>query len=115
VTAPLILYIPGLLPKPEPAVHKDALRRCLIEGLRRADPVVATELANSEHGFDVVAWTYDFYLEHRDYSLDATSVDSLIKQQDVTGRRSVSVPDPAPGERTCRTTPSRSPAVRQES
>jgi hypothetical protein len=100
VTAPLILYIPGLLPKPEPAVHKDALRRCLIEGLRRADPVVATELANSEHGFDVVAWTYDFYLEHRDYSLDAASVDSLIKQQDVTEKDIVEAC--APGKRFMR-------------
>ena len=84
MTSPLILYIPGLLPKPEPGVHKIALRRCLIEGLRRADPEVATALADSEHSFDVVGWTYDFYREHRDFSLDAPSVDRLIEQQDAT-------------------------------
>jgi hypothetical protein len=83
VTTPLILYIPGLLPKPEPGVHKAALRRCLLEGLQRVDPDVASELANSEHSFDVVAWTYDFYREHRDFALDAASVDSLIEQKEV--------------------------------
>jgi hypothetical protein len=79
MTAPLILYIPGLLPKPEPGVHKVALRRCLVEGLRRLDPDVASEIANAERSFDVVAWTYDFYREHRDYSLDAASIDLLIE------------------------------------
>jgi hypothetical protein len=84
VITPLILYIPGLLPKPEPGVHKVALRRCLLEGLRRVDPGVANELANSEHSFDVVAWTYDFYREHRDFSLDAASIERMLEQQDVT-------------------------------
>lgn len=86
MTAPLILYIPGLLPKPEPGVHKVALRRCLIEGLRRVDPEVAGEIANARHSFDVVAWTYDFYLEHRDFSLDAASIDALVEQAEPTGQ-----------------------------
>ena len=38
---PLILYIPGLLPKPVPAVHRDALLRCLLAGVRRVDESVA--------------------------------------------------------------------------
>jgi hypothetical protein len=80
MTAPLVLYIPGLLPKPEPGVHKVALRRCLVEGLRRLDPTIANEFANAERSFDVVAWTYDFYREHRDFSLDAKSIDALIEQ-----------------------------------
>jgi hypothetical protein len=86
VTAPLILYIPGLLPKPEPGVHKVALRRCLIEGLRRVDPEVAGEIANAGHSFDVVAWTYDFYREHRGFSLDAASIDALVEQVEPTGQ-----------------------------
>ena len=94
MTAPLILYVPGLLPKPEPGVHKVALRRCLVEGLRRVDPEVAGEIANRAHSFDVVAWTYDFYREHRDFSLDAASIDALVEhaEQDIaiasaTGKR----------------------------
>lgn len=80
MTMPLILYIPGLLPKPEAGVHKVALRRCLVEGIRRLDPKIAGEIANAERSFDVVAWTYDFYREHRDFSLDAKSIDALIEQ-----------------------------------
>ena len=83
---PLILYVPGLLPKPEPAVHRVALRRCLIEGVRRVDEEVADDLLNSERCFDIVAWTYDFYREYRDYSLDASSIDALVEQPDATER-----------------------------
>jgi hypothetical protein len=84
MAAPLILYVPGLLPKPEPGVHKVALRRCLVEGLRRLDPGIASEVANAERSFDVVAWTYDFYREHRDFSIDARSIDALIEQLEPT-------------------------------
>ena len=84
--APLILYIPGLFPKPEPGVHKVALRRCMIGGLRRVDPGVAGEVDDSAHSFDVVAWTYDFYREHRDFSLDAASIDALVEQAGPTGQ-----------------------------
>jgi hypothetical protein len=81
---PLILYVPGLFPKPEPGVHKVALRRCLIEGVRRINPQVANEIANTERSFDIVAWTYDFYRKHRDFSLDAAAVDTLIEQPQAT-------------------------------
>ena len=81
---PLILYIPGLLPKPEAGIHKDALRRCLLAGVERVDPEVADELRKEEHCFDVVAWTFDFYREHRDFLLDAKSVDTLVEQVHTT-------------------------------
>lgn len=76
---PLILYIPGLLPKPEPAVHREALARCLLAGVRRADPAVADaiEVAGA---FDIVSWTYDFYGTHRDFELDRAAVDTVIGQ-----------------------------------
>ena len=34
--APLIIYVPGLLPKPEASHHKNALFRCLIAGVAGA-------------------------------------------------------------------------------
>lgn len=80
MSMPLILYVPGLLPKPEAGVHKEALRRCLLAGLRRHDAGVAAELAAASRSFDLVAWTYDFYREHRDFALDAKSIDSLLEQ-----------------------------------
>lgn len=81
---PLILYIPGLLPKPEAGIHKDALRRCLLAGIERIDAEVAEEICQDEHCFDLVAWTYDFYREHREFSLDARSVEALIAQVETT-------------------------------
>jgi hypothetical protein len=63
-------------------VHRAALRRCLAEGLRRHDAEVAEEFAAAERSFDLVAWTYDFYREHRDFSLDSKSIDELLGQPD---------------------------------
>lgn len=78
VDSPLILYVPGLLPKPEAGVHRLALFRCLLAGLEREDAAVAAELAADRGCFDLVAWTFDFYGEHRDFSIDADAVDALI-------------------------------------
>ncbi len=80
IDTPLILYVPGLLPKPEPEVHKEALCRCLLEGVRRADPDVAGAIRASGHGFDAVCWTYDFYGEHRDFELDRDAIEAALKQ-----------------------------------
>ncbi len=81
VKTPLILYIPGLLPKPEAEAHKAALFRCLLKGVNKADSSVAKQIGATEHSFDVVAWTYDFYREHRDISLDAAAIDAVIEQR----------------------------------
>jgi hypothetical protein len=80
IKLPLILYIPGLLPKPEPRTHRDALFRCLVAGLRRHDQRIALDIAANLHCFDVVAWTFDFYNEHRDFGIDAASIDELIEK-----------------------------------
>jgi len=90
---PLILYVPGLLPKPEPRLHRDALFRCLIAGTRRLDEQVALDIAANLHCFDVVSWTYDFYREHRDITLDAAAIEAVIEQgeaspQDIAQARS---------------------------
>ncbi len=77
---PLIIYIPGLLPKPEPAVHREALLRCVLAGIRRVDPPVADAIEATAGGFDIVSWTYDFYREHRDFDLDRAAVEAVIEQ-----------------------------------
>jgi len=80
IELPLILYVPGLRPKPEPVKHRDALFRCLIAGLRRQDEHVALDIAANLHCFDLVSWTYDFYGEHRDIAIDAAAIDAVIEQ-----------------------------------
>ncbi len=100
MSTPLILYVPGLLPKPEAGVHKEALRRCLLAGLRRHDGGVAAQLAAADRSFDLVAWTYDFYREHRDFALDAKSIDSLLEQ--ATASEHDIVEASSPGKRLLR-------------
>ena len=77
---PLILFVPGLLPKPEPEIHREALLRCLLTGVRRVDAGVADTIEATPASFDLVAWTYDFYLEHRNFELDRAGVDAVIEQ-----------------------------------
>ncbi len=84
VDSPLILYVPGLLPKPDAESHKRELGRCLIEGVRRLDPAVADEIATAERSFDIVSWTYDFYRQHRDIGLDMPSIETVLRQQEAT-------------------------------
>ena len=84
IDLPLILYVPGLLTKPEPRQHRDALFRCLIAGVRRQSEKVALDIAANLHCFDLVSWNYDFYCEHRDYNLDAAAVDAVIEQPQAT-------------------------------
>ncbi|MEL7185747.1 MAG: hypothetical protein AAFN50_04845, partial [Pseudomonadota bacterium] len=79
---PIIIYVPGLLPKPEPAVHRDALSRCLLRGIERVDPEIAGVIENTTGAFDIVSWTYDFYLEHRDFELDRAAIDNVIENSE---------------------------------
>ncbi len=84
--SPLIIYVPGLLPKPQADTHRDALLRCLVSGVRRLDEQVAQEIASSALCFDIVSWTYDFYGQHRDFGLDAASVEDVIAKAGASER-----------------------------
>lgn len=79
-TRPLIVYLPGLLPKPEASAHREALLRCLLQGVRRIDAEVADQIAADPNSFDLVSWTFDFYGEHRAISLDAASIEAVVEQ-----------------------------------
>ena len=79
-THPLIIYVPGLLPKPDPQIHREALLRCLLAGVRRIDAEVAGQIESLPGAFDLVSWTYDFYREHRDIALDAAAIEAVIEQ-----------------------------------
>jgi len=100
MNSPLILYVPGLLPKPEAGVHRQALRRCLLAGLQRCDAGVAEEIAAAERSFDLVSWTYDFYREHRDFAQDAKAVEDLLAQPDASEQDIVEAS--SPGKRLMR-------------
>lgn len=77
---PIVLYVPGLLPKPEPGAHREALLRCVLAGLERLDQPVAEAIATTMGGFDIVSWTYDFYGEHRDIGVDVEAIEHVLEQ-----------------------------------
>lgn len=77
---PLILYIPGLKPKPEHSLHREQILRCMLEGIKRVDAEIAEVMAKDEHFLDVVSWTYDFYGTHRDIALDLPDIEAVLKK-----------------------------------
>ncbi len=83
---PVIIYVPGLLPKPEPQLHREALFRCVLAGLRRVDAPVADAIEARAGGFDIVSWTYDFYCTHRDIELDRAAIEAVISQAKASAR-----------------------------
>jgi hypothetical protein len=74
---PVILYIPGLKPKPEASIHQAQLLRCLTAGLRRVDAEICNEVIAAD-AFQLIAWTYDFYGEHRDIGLDQADIETVL-------------------------------------
>ncbi len=80
---PLILYVPGLLPKPQPDVHHTALRRCLLAGISRIDERIAGDIESSD-AFAIVPWTFDFYGSHRNFSMDAAAIEQLLQKPEAT-------------------------------
>lgn len=77
---PLVLYIPGLKPKPEHSLHREQILRCMLEGIKRVDAGIAEAMARDEHFLDVVSWTYDFYGTHRDIALDLGDIEAVLKR-----------------------------------
>lgn len=74
MTPPIIVYVPGLMPKPPAELHERALAASLAAGLAQIgqDPALAER-------FMLYSWTYDFYGEHRDFELDRASIDRLVE------------------------------------
>jgi len=83
---PLIIFITGLLPKPQPDLHRDGLLRCLTAGLRRIDAPVAEAIEANPGNFELVSWTFDFYGEQRDFELDRSAIDAVIEQPEASTR-----------------------------
>jgi hypothetical protein len=81
---PLLLYIPGLKPKPESSLHREQVLRCMLEGVRRIDAETAAEMARDEHFFDIVSWTYDFYGTHRDINLDLADIEAVLEKSEAS-------------------------------
>jgi len=75
-----ILYVPGVRAKPPPAVHRELLWRCLLEGVRRADAEAAAGLAAAPECLRLALWGHLFYAQYRDVRLDEAGVVALLAE-----------------------------------
>jgi hypothetical protein len=73
-----IIYVTGMKPKPDPALHRPELRRVLGAGLARAHPSAARWLDERAENFVLVPWTSLLYNERRDISLDLPGIERLL-------------------------------------
>jgi hypothetical protein len=75
---PAIIYVPGIKPKPPAAEHRAALWRCLLDGVRRADPEAAADMGRHPGCFTVVSWAHVFYETQRDLALDQPGIERVL-------------------------------------
>ncbi len=78
MTAPRIIFVPGLNPKPPPELYRRQLTRVLTAGLTRSRPGAAAWLAAHVDAFRLVAWTFLFYGTYRDITVDMPGIERLL-------------------------------------
>lgn len=78
MSEPVIIYVPGIKPKPPARGHRAALWRCLLEGVRRADPQAAAGMARHPACFHLVSWSHVFYDTQRDLATDEPGIERLF-------------------------------------
>jgi hypothetical protein len=79
-----IVYVPGMNPKPDPEPHSKLLWRCLLEGIRRSEPELVTDLGAHFDCFKLVAWNYLYYHQVKDISHDLPWIDALVNKHGPT-------------------------------
>jgi hypothetical protein len=84
LTRARIIFVPGLNPKPPPEIYRAQLQRVLLARLRRTRPRAAAWLAEHDHAFGLVAWSYLFYGAYRDISVDLPGIARLLDQTEAS-------------------------------
>ena len=79
-----IIFVPGKNPKPPADQHQDLLWRTLLEGVRRAEPSILSDLSLHVQDFKLIAWNYLYYHKTKDISRDLPWIDALINQHGPT-------------------------------
>jgi len=73
-----IIYVPGMKPKPPAADHRAMLWRCLLDGVRRADPAWVKPLQECPEVFELAAWSTLFYHEQTSIEADLPGIERLL-------------------------------------
>lgn len=77
---PVILFVPGMRPKPEPDTHREQIWRTMLEGVRRVDAGIAREMAGCGDCLTLADWTWLFYNTHSDIAEDMPAIERLLAQ-----------------------------------
>lgn len=75
-----IIFVPGKNPKPPADQHRSLLWRTLLEGVRRAQPDIVTELEQHAENFRLIAWNYLYYQVSREIEHELPWIDAVINQ-----------------------------------
>ena len=76
-----ILFVPGIRPKPPAADHAAQLKKCMEFSFLRAGGQVA-DAARLLAAFELIAWSHDFYGEHKPIDDDLAGIERLLKCAD---------------------------------
>jgi hypothetical protein len=79
-----IIFVPGKNPKPRAAQHRELLWRILLEGVRRADSRVASDIQLHQEQFHLVSWNYLYYHRYKDITREIPWIDALINKHGPT-------------------------------
>jgi hypothetical protein len=79
-----IVFIPGKNPKPPPDAHRVQLWRCLLEGVRRANPDVHAELERHAEDFRLAGWNREYYGVEVSIADEMPWIDALLHQHGPT-------------------------------
>lgn len=75
-----IIFVPGKNPTPVEEQYSELLWRSLIEGVRRADSLVADTLQGRYEQFHLINWNGLYYQSHKDVASDMPWIDALINK-----------------------------------
>ncbi len=75
---PVIIFVSGMKPKPEPERHRQQIWRTMLEGVRRADMDVADAMSDCGDCLTLADWTWVFYKTHADIEPDLAAIEDLL-------------------------------------
>jgi len=76
----VIIFVPGIRPKPPVGDHRAALWRCLTESVQQVRPIVASAMQQHPDAFQVVPWSFEFYRTHQDFGIDEPHLERLLEK-----------------------------------
>lgn len=79
-----IIFVPGKNPKPKPERHKPPLWRCLLRGVEKNQPDIATLLAEHPQVFELASWNHLYYRRFKSLDRDLPWIEHLLTRDHAT-------------------------------